>query len=172
MTGRGDRAGEGARRTAGDAEPGYSNKHSEAGLKSLLAELRLRGVIRAAALYVAVAWGATEILAFLIEALWPASDVPRAKQLLAVAFVAGFPVAMYLAWSRDLGLRGRRVLVALTLAAVTGGALVWLAPEVPVATDDSRRPATSTRPGSRSSRWRICRATPSRLTSSPACRRR
>lgn len=108
-------------------------------MKSLLSEFRRRGVIRAAAVYVAVAWGATEILAFLIDAFWPASDGTVAKQYLAAAFVAGFPVAMYLAWSRDLGLRGRRILIATTLALFTGGVLVWLTTEPPVATNQDIR---------------------------------
>jgi hypothetical protein len=35
----------------------------------LIEELRRRYVLRAAALYIAVAWGATETLSFLIQAL-------------------------------------------------------------------------------------------------------
>ena len=36
----------------------------------MLDELNRRGVIRAAAAYVAIAWGGTEILSFLVDAFW------------------------------------------------------------------------------------------------------
>lgn len=59
---------------------------------------------RAAALYIAVAWGATEILVFLIDRLpiFPAWT----GTVIAILFVLGFPVAMFLAWHFDFGSDG------------------------------------------------------------------
>ena len=70
----------------------------------LIDELRRRHVPRAAALYIAVAWGATEILVFLIDRLplfpeWTGT-------VIAILFVLGFPVAMFLAWRFDFGSDG------------------------------------------------------------------
>ena len=70
----------------------------------LIDELRRRHVPRAAALYIAVAWGATEILVFLIDRLplfpeWTGT-------VIAILFVLGFPVAMFLAWHFDFGSDG------------------------------------------------------------------
>jgi len=96
---------------------------------SILEELNRRGVVRAAALYVAIAWGGTEILVFLIEALWGEGTAGPARKYLAILFIAGFPVAMYLSWTRDLGLQARRVVAAVSLAAVLLAALIWLIPE-------------------------------------------
>ena len=106
------------------------------GTMVLFDELRRRNVLRAAAMYVAVAWGATEILAFLIEALWGEAAATVAARYLAILFITGFPVVMYLAWTRDLGLQGRRIVSAVTLAVVLGAVLVWLAPGA-----DDARPA-------------------------------
>ena len=96
---------------------------------SILEELNRRGVVRAAALYVAIAWGGTEILVFLIEALWGEGTAGPARKYLAILFIAGFPVAMYLSWTRDLGLQARRVVAAFSLAAVLLAALIWLIPD-------------------------------------------
>jgi len=99
---------------------------------ALLEELNRRGVIRAAAMYIAIAWGGTEILVFLIEAFWgePASD--PARKYLAILFLAGFPAVMYLAWSRDLGLQARRVVAASSLVTVLVAVLIWLTPNPPL----------------------------------------
>ena len=51
------------------------------------------------------------------------------RKYLAILFIAGFPVAMYLAWTRDLGLRARRVVAAGAMAAVLVALLIWLVPE-------------------------------------------
>lgn len=71
----------------------------------LLKELGRRKVLRAAALYVAVAWGATEIFTFLFERFgFPDWTI----RLIAALFVAGFPVAMFLEWTFDIGADGVR----------------------------------------------------------------
>ena len=95
---------------------------------AILEELKRRGVIQTAALYIAIAWGGTEILAFLIEAFWGEESASAASKYLAILFIAGFPVAMYLAWSRDLGLQSRRFVSATALAVFLVAVLVWLVP--------------------------------------------
>jgi adenylate cyclase len=95
---------------------------------AILEELNRRGVARAAAMYVAIAWGGTEILVFLIEALWGEGTAVPARKYLAILFIAGFPVAMYLSWTRDLGLQARRVMAAVSLAAFLLAVLIWLIP--------------------------------------------
>lgn len=69
-------------------------------------ELRQRKVLQTAALYFAVAWGATEILSYLIERIpvFPA----WADTAIAILFVLGFPVAVFLAWMFDVGEGGVR----------------------------------------------------------------
>jgi TolB-like protein len=69
-------------------------------------ELRQRKVLKTAALYFAIAWGATEILSYLIERIpvfpgW-------ANTAIAVLFVLGFPVTVFLAWMFDVGEGGVR----------------------------------------------------------------
>lgn len=101
---------------------------------AILEELKHRGVIQTAALYIAIAWGGTEILTFLIEALWGGQSASAANKYFAILFIAGFPVAMYLAWSRDLGLQSRRLVSATALAVFLVAVLIWLVPaenEVP-----------------------------------------
>ena len=95
---------------------------------AILKELKRRSVFQTAALYAAIAWGGTEILTFLIEALWGDQTASIASKYLAILFIAGFPVAMYLAWSRDLGLRARRFVSATVLAVFLIAVLVWLVP--------------------------------------------
>ena len=46
------------------------------------------------AVYVAIAWGATEIVAFLIEAFWGAAAATAGRRYLAILFISGFPVAL------------------------------------------------------------------------------
>lgn len=88
----------------------------------LFQRLVKRHVIQAAAIYVAVAWGALEILITLQEKLgWPESISVWATRL----FVIGFPAAIILAWRRDLESRlARGALVG--LAFVAAGAALWL----------------------------------------------
>ena len=102
----------------------------------ILEELTRRGVIRAAAMYVAIAWGGTEILVFLIDALQGEQAAGPVRKYLAILFIAGFPVAMYLAWTRDLGMRARRVVAAGAMAAVLVALLIWVIPN-PSATPDT-----------------------------------
>ncbi len=106
----------------------------------ILEELKRRGVIQTAALYIAIAWGGTEILTFLIEALLGEASASVANKYFAVLFIAGFPVAMYLAWSRDLGLRSRRFVSATALALFLVAVLVWLVPA------EHKEPARATAP--------------------------
>ena len=81
-----------------------------------------RHVIQSAAIYIAVAWGALEILITLQEKLgWPETISTWAARL----FVAGFPVAVILAWRRDLESRAAKIsLVGLAFAAA--GIAFWL----------------------------------------------
>jgi TolB-like protein len=66
-------------------------------------ELRKRRVLTSALLYVPFAWITTEVLTFLFEKF----PVPLwADDLVAAAFVAGFPAFMVLAWTFDLGPEG------------------------------------------------------------------
>jgi TolB-like protein/tetratricopeptide (TPR) repeat protein len=91
-------------------------------------ELNQRGVIRAAAMYVAIAWGGTEILVFLVDAIWSGQLAVPVRKYIAILFVAGFPVAMYLAWTRDLGHGARRFVSATAIAIVLVAVLVWVSP--------------------------------------------
>jgi TolB-like protein len=88
----------------------------------LLARLLERHVVQAAALYVAVAWGAVEILLTLQERLgWPEWLATTALAL----FVAGFPLVLVWSWYRDLESPAARALVVVGAAAVAGIAF-WL----------------------------------------------
>jgi len=101
----------------------------------IIKEMNRRGVVRAAAMYVAIAWGGTEILVFLIDALQGEQASSPTRKYLAILFIAGFPVAMYLAWTRDLGLRARRIVAAGAMAAVLVALLIWLIPTPPTTPD-------------------------------------
>ena len=72
---------------------------------SFLIELRKRKVFQTAAVYIAVAWGATEILVTVAERLFMPAWIPT---LAVIAFVVGFPVAMFLAWAFDITPEGIR----------------------------------------------------------------
>ena len=95
---------------------------SAEGQTGLVDRLIRRHVIQSAAIYVAMAWGALEILITLQEKLgWPESISTWATRL----FVAGFPIAVILAWRRDLESRFAKLgLVA--LAFVAAGVALWL----------------------------------------------
>lgn len=72
---------------------------------SFIAELRRRKIPQAAAIYVAVAWGVTEIVVTVVVQLF----LPQWVATLAViGFVVGFPVAMFLAWIFDITSGGIR----------------------------------------------------------------
>lgn len=71
--------------------------------QSIFAELRKRKVVQSAAIYVAVAWGVTEIVVTVVEQLF----LPQWVATLAVIFfVVGFPIAMFLSWTFDLTAEG------------------------------------------------------------------
>ena len=68
-----------------------------------IAELRKRKVIQVAAIYVAVAWGVTEITVTVVDQLFLP---PWVSTLAVIGFIAGFPVAMFLAWAFDISSDG------------------------------------------------------------------
>lgn len=112
----------------------------------IIQELKNRGVIQTAALYIAVAWGGIEILTFLIDALFGGRIAALANRYLAILLIAGFPVTMYLAWTRDLGLRARRVVRATALAVLLVLVIIWLVPsgqEVPRPSESSAGDVTA-----------------------------
>lgn len=111
------------RYTSEDRGKGLKKEENKAGeTGGLIDRLIRRHVIQAAAIYVAVAWGALEILITLQEKLgWPEVISIWATRL----FVAGFPLAVILAWRRDIQSRPAKVgLVALAVG--VAGAALWL----------------------------------------------
>ncbi|MFT5484533.1 MAG: TolB-like protein/DNA-binding winged helix-turn-helix (wHTH) protein [Halieaceae bacterium] len=72
--------------------------------RSLVSELSRRRVLQVAALYVAIAWSLTEAVSFVIEALPVFPD--GANRVVAILFVVGFPIAMFLAWQFDVDRQG------------------------------------------------------------------
>ena len=70
---------------------------------SFFVELRKRKVFQSAALYIAVAWGATEILVTVAERLFLPDWI---QTLVVIVFVVSFPVAMFLAWTFDITSEG------------------------------------------------------------------
>ena len=117
--------------------------------RSLFAELRKRKVVQSAAIYVAVAWGVTEIVVTVVEQLF----LPQWVATLAVIFfVVGFPIAMFLAWTFDFTADGiqrtdvtsRRGTASISLAvamllAGTAGLFVLIKPNL----DSNSQPGTS-----------------------------
>ena len=75
------------------------------GKTSFMAELRRRRVLPIAGAYIAIAWLVTEIGRFLLEQLGAPGWTIR---LLAIAFVVGFPIAVGLAWTVQIGPDGKR----------------------------------------------------------------
>lgn len=70
---------------------------------SFFGELRRRKVIQSAAIYFAVAWAVVEVTVTVVEQLF----LPQWVATVAViAFVIGFPVAMFVAWTFDLTAEG------------------------------------------------------------------
>jgi len=106
----------------------------------LVSEVGRRRLFQTAALYIAVAWGGTEILVFLMEALFGGASAVAARRYLAILLIAGFPAAMYLAWTRDLGLKARRLVSAGVVAILIVAVLVVLIPKPPP--PDGRVPIT------------------------------
>ncbi len=107
----------------------------------IIRELRKRKVFTTAAIYLPIAWIVTEVLTFLFEKF----PVPAwADELIAAIFVAGFPAAMILAWTFDLGPNGLTrtkankaqglvtiVCAALLMAGGTAGLFYLIKPNVP-----------------------------------------
>ena len=125
-------------------EPSSEARGEAPSRPSLLRELASRRVFRAAAMYTAIAWGGTEILAFLTEALWGENVAAVVSRYLAILFIVGFPVAMVLAWTRDLGHRARRIFAASTLGILLAGILIWALPSpAPRQHAPGDRPATT-----------------------------
>ncbi len=72
---------------------------------SFFEELKRRHVVRVAAIYGAVAWGATEIVVTVVDKL----PVPAWIATVAViAFIVGFPITMFLSWTFDITPEGIR----------------------------------------------------------------
>ena len=95
--------------------------------KSFFAELRERKVVQVAAIYGAVAWGATEVVVTLVQQLF----LPQWVSTLAViGFVVGFPVAMFLAWTFDItpdGIERTSVGSRRARVSIAGAALLLIA---------------------------------------------
>lgn len=100
-----------------------------------ITELRKRKVFQVAAVYVAVAWGVTEITVTVVEQLF----LPTWVSTLAVlGFIVGFPIAMFLAWAFDITPEGIQrteissrkgkasIITALVLLIVSTGGLFFL----------------------------------------------
>ncbi|HEY5644288.1 MAG TPA: tetratricopeptide repeat protein [Woeseiaceae bacterium] len=95
---------------------------------AIIEELTRRRLIQTAALYVAIAWGGTEILVFLTESLFTEAAAREVRRYLAILLIAGFPAAMYLAWTRDLRRTARRIVSALAVAVLVAGVIIYLIP--------------------------------------------
>jgi TolB-like protein len=94
----------------------------------IIEELTRRRLIQTAALYVAVAWGGTEILVFLTESLFSEDAAAEVRRYLAILLIAGFPAAMYLAWTKDLRQKARRIVSAGAVAVLAAGVIIYLIP--------------------------------------------
>ena len=68
-----------------------------------IAELRKRKVFQVAAIYIAVAWGVTEIAVTVVDQLYLP---PWVSTLAVIGFIVGFPIAMFLAWAFDITSEG------------------------------------------------------------------
>jgi TolB-like protein len=94
-----------------------NNKEQPAGdAGGLIGRLFKRHVIQSAAIYIAVAWGAVEILLTLQEKLgWP----EWLSRVALALFIAGFPIVIIWSWFKDLQSRWAKsavVVVAIALA--------------------------------------------------------
>ncbi len=69
-------------------------------------ELKKRKVLQTAGLYFAIAWGVTEVLSFLISRI-PIFPV-WTETAIAILFVLGFPLAVFLSWMFDIDTDGVR----------------------------------------------------------------
>ena len=78
--------------------------------QSLVTELSQRRVFQVAVMYIAVAWSLTEAATFVVSELPIFPDATN--EIMAILFVVGFPVAMFLAWQFDVDRRGGLRMVA------------------------------------------------------------
>lgn len=93
--------------------------------RSLFDELKQRHVFQVAAIYLAVAWGAVEVLDIVAERLFLPAWLPT---LAVIVFLVGFPVAMVLAWTFDIGKGGvRRTATTAGKASLVGALLLMVA---------------------------------------------
>jgi TolB-like protein len=114
----------------GAATPGAHASSASSPVTVWVREMGQRRVFRVLAVYVALGWGLTEIVAGVLENLnapnWPAAA-------LTVAFVVGLPVVVALAWLYDIGPGGvrktptrRKGLFLVSIALATVASLTWL----------------------------------------------
>ena len=68
-------------------------------------ELKRRRVYQSAAIYAVAAWGLAQVVDFIAERLFLPDWIPT---LTAIVFIVGFPVAIFLAWTFDIGSSGIR----------------------------------------------------------------
>ncbi len=121
-----------------EQKPGATKNDREAGHGSFFEELRRREVLKTAGIYAGGAWLLTEILlAVLDRSPFPESVRALAGCIIVSVFIAGFPVALILAWFFDLSRRGIRRdssvargrlgpgIAALALVILGTGALMW-----------------------------------------------
>jgi len=102
-----------------DNSPEQSNKNV-----SWFSQLLHKRVFQTLAIYIAIAWGGTEILLAMQETLGFPEWIAR---LAMAVFIAGIPVAAFLAWAHDLKSRAVRILLrsAAIVALVTGAVLMF-----------------------------------------------
>ena len=123
---------------------------------SFYAELLKRKVVQVAAIYGAVAWGATEIVVTVVEQLF----LPQWVSTLAVVgFVVGFPVTMFLAWIFDItpdgiqrvpmsSRRGKAGIVASLVLLIAGTAGLFLLIKPAIQTAETRQAIVGVAPNS------------------------
>ena len=91
--------------------------------RGFFSDLKRRRVYRTAVIYAAAAWGLTEASTTIFEHL----PVPEwASTLVVIAFLVGFPVAMYLAWVFDISPSGVRMTDPAQLSAGRRTSLSWI----------------------------------------------
>jgi TolB-like protein len=87
----------------------------------LIARLLNRRVIQSAAIYIAVAWGAVEILLTLQEKLgWP----EWLSRVALALFIAGFPIVVIWSWYKDLQSRWAKSAVLVVAIVLAGSAFL------------------------------------------------
>ena len=98
-----------------------SKEHSDSGA-GLLGRLLKKRVFQTLAIYAAIAWGATEILLSVQETLGFPEWVAR---LSIAAFIAGVPIAVFLAWAHDLKSKLiRNLMRSVAVAALIAGVIL------------------------------------------------